>query len=384
MKTSCYIILYSDYGFLDLLLEILNNNIDEIVIIDGPYNYCVPILKKLNLYYEQDNSPIKIFLNKYTSKIKYFYKHFENEKEKRIFGYEQCTGDIILLADTDEIYLINNNTINTFYNSNKSVISFDIYNMCRYNIAFDKKCKKFIMFKKKNINALEHLSYTWLVGIDGLLPKKIELMDLKNTIGTIYHQTLNREKQFSIIKYIFYTRLWHCSNNIDKKNYISNIYDIDKLMEKYNINNIINIFYHTRFDLINLPQPNLNKILYEIKNDSIDLSKFKNNHIESYFKENSIILQDLPFIFYLPKTYYNNEINIKFVVENLKQCSIKIYEITLNNIWTSYSYDINIENDFFNIKQILKSDKIIDIVIELVCKTNIEFNGQIKNIYNLN
>ena len=334
MKKSCYIVLYSDYDFLEILLELLDKVMDEIVIVDGPYNYCVPTLNKLNLYYNEINSPIKSFLNKYISKIKYFYKHFEDEKEKRMFGYNQCTGDIVLLADTDELYLINNESINDFYNSDKSVIAFDIYNMCRFNVAIDPKSKKYIMFKRKNINALEHLSYTWLVGVDGLLPKNMQLMEINNIIGTVLHQTLNRKKLFSIIKFIFYTRLWYYNNNKDKIDYIWDIYTFDELLKKYTINDILSIFYHSYFPSINMSAPKDNKILYKIPKFNIDLSKFNNNHNDAYFKSNSLVLQDLKYIFYLPKLFYkDNKINIKFDTENINDCTINIYDICINRKW---------------------------------------------------
>ena len=44
--------------FLDLLLKILDKHMDEIIIVDGPYYYCIPTLKKLHLYHHllQKNS----------------------------------------------------------------------------------------------------------------------------------------------------------------------------------------------------------------------------------------------------------------------------------------------------------------------------------------
>jgi len=385
MKKSCYIIIYSDYGFLDLLLKILDKHMDEIIIVDGPYYYCIPTLKKLHLYYDESTSPIKPFLNNYGEKIKYFYKHFQDEKEKRMFGYNQCIGDIVLLADSDELYQINNEAINKFYESNKSVVSFDIYNMCRTNIAIDPKSQKYIMFKKKDIGALEHLSYTWLVCVDGLLPKNTNLMELTDRVGNILHQTLNRNKQFSITKFIFYTRLFYHVNNKDKIDYVWDTYTFDELLKKYSIDEVISIFYHAYFPSINMCEPKENKILYKTPNFNIDLLEFNNNHNEAYFKPNTLVLQDLKFMFYVPKLYYkDNKINIIFHTENIHECTINIYDICINKKWGKYSYHQIVENDSFVIKQDLINHERIDIVVEFTCKTKVDIGGRIKNILDNN
>jgi hypothetical protein len=135
-----------------------------------------------------------------------------------MFGYDKCSGDIVMLVDSDEIYKLNMNKIRDFYNSHKYISSLKIYNMCRHNIYMD-DVEKYILFKKKYINSLEHLSYTWLVGVSGLLPKKTDYMDIINRCGTIYHQTLNREKEFNIIKFIFYTRLLYYNTYPEKIDY---------------------------------------------------------------------------------------------------------------------------------------------------------------------
>ena len=381
MKKGCYISIYSDYGFLDLVLNLLNQTMDEIVIVDGPFEYCISTLKKLNLYYDENNSPIKSIISKYGNKIKYFYKHFKDEKEKRIFGYEQCSTDIVMLADSDEIYLLNEVFINNFYNSKKSVISLDIYNMCRTNIGFDKKSRKYILFKKKNISALEHLSYTWLVGVDGLPNKNTNLMELNNIAGVILHQTLNRTKEFSLTKFIFYTRLWYHNNNKEKIDYLWDVYKLDDLLEKYSVEEVKNIFYHSYFPSINLCEPKDNKILYKTPICSLNLEKYEKNHSEAYFKPNSLVLKDLKYIFYLPKLFYkDNKINIRFDTENISECTINIYDICIGKSWNKYTYNQTVENDSFIIKDNLNNNERIDMVVEFICKTKTDIGGRIKNI----
>lgn len=165
-KISVYIILYHDLGFLDDIIKHIYNFVDEIVLIDGPYSYNKDVFKKLNLYYDESNKPLELttIIEKYSDKIKYFYKEFENEEDKRITGYNKCNNDIILLIDTDEIFILNEDKINAFIDSQKYVAGCYIYNMNRINLAFDSMGTKFVMFKKKYISGIEHLDYLWLVG----------------------------------------------------------------------------------------------------------------------------------------------------------------------------------------------------------------------------
>ena len=46
-----------------------------------------------------------------------------------MFGYDKCSGDIVMLVDSDEIYSLDINKIQEFYNSNKYVSALKIYNI---------------------------------------------------------------------------------------------------------------------------------------------------------------------------------------------------------------------------------------------------------------
>jgi hypothetical protein len=203
-KISCYINMYYDLDFIDDIIDGISEYIDEIILVDGPFNYCINFLKKMNLYYDEFSKPIELnnFIEKYKNKIKYFYRHWENENEKRIFGYSMCSNDYILLVDSDEFYYINGKNLENFILSEKRVAYMDIYNMCRIDV-FQEKSKKYVFFKKDDISPRDHLAYLWLVGCNDIPEKNIDYMDIHNSIGTIYHQTINRSKKYSVIKYIF-------------------------------------------------------------------------------------------------------------------------------------------------------------------------------------
>jgi len=123
-----------------------------------------------------------------------------------MIGYNMCLNNLVLLVDTDEFLNIDIKKLNIFIkNPDKFVCCANIYNMCDYNINFNDLVKKYILFKKTKISALEHLDYTWLIGCIQH-EKKIHYMSC-DEFGLIYHYTLNRSIKNNIIKFLFYTSI---------------------------------------------------------------------------------------------------------------------------------------------------------------------------------
>jgi hypothetical protein len=395
-KISIYISLYHDLDFLEDILININENIDEIIFVDGPYEYCLSLLQNLNLFYDEHNKPSKLttIINKYSHKLKYYYKIWKNEKEKRMFGYDMCSNDLVLLVDCDEFVILKENIINDFISSDKIVAGFKIFNMNRINININQYNIKNILFKKKFITSYQHLSYTWLIGVNDLEKLDIQNIYTKKFMGLIYHQTLNRTKINNIIKFIFYTRLYYYNNDISKINLIFN-YDLDFILNKIKIEDVINIFYHSSMELIGIPENKIlyknndvkligileNKILYKNNDVKLNLDKYKNNHRDAYFIKDTTILKNVNYSCYID--LFNNNNNIKFLFDNIKDVKITIYEICLDK---EYDNHINIVNNiqnnevFINLKLKNNIDKCISYVIcinvlntindDIVCKIN--------------
>jgi len=336
-QISVYIILYFDLDFLHDIISKIYDYVDEIIIVDGPYKYCIEVLNQLNLLYNEDSKPdeLKRIINDYSKKVKYYYNVWENEKEKRIFGYSKCTNEFILLIDGDEFFVLNIDNIINFIKSDKKVGGFLIYNMNRIDITFNNLniiCKKFVLFKKDYIKPLQHLSYLWLVGVDSLEEKNIYIMYNEYSLGYIYHLTLNRTKKNNIIKYIFYKSLYFYIKN-EPINIINN-FNIKNKIETIGISNVLDIFYHSDLPLIGIPY---NEKLNKIKLENIDLSLYNNNHIDAYFNNTFSGSKYIQTYFYI--TFKNDkEINITF--KNVKEINITLYQISLNR-----EYNIQIKNN---------------------------------------
>ena len=334
MKISVYTILYYDLQFYEDIIKYIYDFVDEIIIIDGPYSYSIETLKKYNLYYDENNKPSEIqnIIKKF-SKIKYKYVICDTEEEKRMIGYNACSNDLVLLIDSDEFLIIDKQKINNFIiNTNKFVCCSDIYNMCGYNINYNKLTQKYILFKKSKITALEHLNYTWLIGCKQT-EKNVGYMSFL-PFGKIYHQTLNRNKNNNIVKFIFYVMLSKKINNIPFS--LIDNYEDDYLINvlKLNVCEVLDIFVHSHINRINIPAAEINNNL-ELNNDEfiVNLNNYKNNSDDFYFQKEMKCLKNVCVCFRL------NDVNkITVIFENVKSINVKIYNICLNKQYDIKNY----------------------------------------------
>jgi hypothetical protein len=337
-KISVYTILYYDLQFYEDIIKNIYDIVDEFIIVDGPYNYAVDVLKRFNLYYDETTKPSEIttLLNKYP-KIKYTYDIYENEEAKRIKGYNLCSNNIVLLVDTDEFITLDVAKMNDFINTkDKYVRCCKIYNMCDYNINFNPLTEKYILFKKEKISALDHLNYTWLMYCK--TGEKIQKYMCFDEVGLIYHQTLCRNKFNNIIKFLFYILVYHKTHNNPLN--ILDGYDNNTLFKSLSIDEILNIFIHSRLDSINIPLVYDCNILSKIpdENKLIDKLKTYNNHKEFYLSSVMKALKYRPCYFRLNNL--NSTTTITF--ENVKNVYIKLYKIYLNEKYKIQ--DHNFEN----------------------------------------
>lgn len=324
-KISVYTILYKDLQFYEDIIKNLYDVVDEFIIIDGPYSYAIDVLKKLNLFYDEDNKPNKLneLIHKYP-KIKYKYVICNTEEEKRMIGYNMCSNNLVLLVDTDEFLTIDTHKLNHFIQSNKFVCCANIYNMCDYNVHYNKLTEKYILFKKNKITALEHLNYTWLIGCKQT-EKNISYMCF-NPFGLIYHLTLNRNKENNIIKFIFYVLLYRKTNH-QQYNLIDN-YDNDKLLNDITPNEFLNIFVHSKKNFINIPD---DVSCLSLINNVPYLTKYNKNLLDFEINKEQKCLLNVPVFF---RVHKKNILSF----ENVIDIFIKINYLYINSPPIEKSY----------------------------------------------
>jgi len=208
MKISVAICIYNDFDFIEECIGRVYDLADEIVILDGPYGYCEPMLRYFDLYYRDPPEPLRRLSG--LRKVRYEYGTFENEKSKRIALYQMCNSDVVMLLDSDELIVdIHRDELEKFFQSDQKVACSSFNNLVRSNCLIHKPTRKFIFFKRQDISAQEHLNYTWLVGVDQAEPNR-ELM-YRLPVMEVAHLTLMRSPYFNMVKYCFYSRLHYYS-----------------------------------------------------------------------------------------------------------------------------------------------------------------------------
>ena len=223
MKKSALISYFNDIDMLDLQFRSGQLDIyDSIYILDGPFLYTksIDFIETRVPRLSQTDIGKKLLQD---SRVIYEYREWTDEHEKRTWGYQNIDSDIIVLHDTDEFFTFDENQLQNFIKSDKSVASFYCQNLYLNGIYAAPKFyaveeitslphKNFI-FKKSSVTALEHLDYLWLVGVPQNKPDQNKIYS--HPVAAAYHFTGMRSKYGQDQKFIFYGSL-HSKNSADK------------------------------------------------------------------------------------------------------------------------------------------------------------------------
>jgi hypothetical protein len=214
---SAYLSFYNDFDFLREVFASVIDVADEVLIVDGPFEWGIEHLRFLGEYYDETSIPDA--LREYIGhpKVRYVYRTWRDEAEKRMFGYEQCSNDNILLVDSDEIIHFDEDAVRAFLGGEKSVLAFDCVNLIRRGVAMvgragqdpepRQSSRKNCFFKRSDVSAEQQLDFLWLVNVDQRSPDA-RLIEQDRSIGLGYHPTLMRGKKGQLTKYAFYTSLY--------------------------------------------------------------------------------------------------------------------------------------------------------------------------------
>jgi len=357
-KISCYISLYNDFYLLHYTIPQLIDFVDEIVIVDGPYQWCIDSFKQAGVHYEANPPEIWELMDQYPDKIKYTYQVFQDEYEKRIYGYNQCTYNMILLIDSDELLYLPKNELTLYLKSNQPVGSCPIINMCNFGYLFTKDVvRKNIFFNRNVISAEDHIDYLWLVGVKQKSPNHNYVYHIQSSL--IYHLSLFRTKESLVTKYIFYTSLGQ-----NKLTNIFNTYD-----PIYSQNIMREAFSNSKIEMLGLPA---NQIVYDMK--------YNNNHLDniikplqsfdSFYLQNKVgspILSTIPFYAAIHHHPKQKEYRIVIKLAQIVPASlIKIHFMYLDNSLPcdTQTFEYKDSNEFM-FQYHIPSDQIVIDIIEL-------------------
>jgi hypothetical protein len=212
MAISSYISIFEDWDLLRPALWSIDDFVDEIVVVDGAYDWMAPSIHSQNGDPSRSSEEVYDVLSSFGKKIKIVNGLWRNETHKRQAGYEACQGRHILRNDADEIVFWNPIKFEEFLGSGCAVgqMEMPIYvspGQIRSSSPTAAIERQSFLFDRSQITAAQHLSYLWLV----LPPEERETLDavdnrliFPDPIAFTAHLTHWRAPETSINRARFY------------------------------------------------------------------------------------------------------------------------------------------------------------------------------------
>ncbi len=214
-KVSGYLNIFDDWEILPEALASIDDLVDEIVVVDGPYEWMTPFVARADVTRSRDE--VYDALAPFQRKLKLHRQVWADETQKRQAGYELCSGRYVLRHDADEVFFPDAAALDGYFSSGLGVaqINMPIFVTPQYRRARADRLPEHqgALFDRNKISAADHLGYLWLV-----LPKELEvnppsaLEIFPNPFAFVAHLTAWRGPDTAINRALFYTVL-HALNN---------------------------------------------------------------------------------------------------------------------------------------------------------------------------
>jgi hypothetical protein len=165
---SAYLTVYNDFDILPHTLRAIAPYIDELVVVDGAYEWMVPYLETIGADLGRSNETVYDVLE--TSGINYrvLARTWRDEPEKRMAGYDACSGRYVFRIDADEVPFFDDVELERFVSSGGAVAQMPkaTYIEPQWLVALDESGllpSEPFLFDRTRVEPDIHLNYLWLV-----------------------------------------------------------------------------------------------------------------------------------------------------------------------------------------------------------------------------
>jgi hypothetical protein len=175
-KFSAYLSIYNDWDILPAALRSIASYVDEMVVVDGAYEWMVPYLTTLGLDPERSDPRVYAALEASGIPLRIISRTWQNEVEKRRSGYEACTHDYIYRVDADEVLFFDDAALEASLSSGLAVGEMTMPNYvapgwisrAKDLPRIERQC---FLFDRRQVNSEIHLNYLWLILTVDALPQ---------------------------------------------------------------------------------------------------------------------------------------------------------------------------------------------------------------------
>jgi hypothetical protein len=207
-KFSAYLSNYNDFDMLEGALASIADKVDELVVVDGAYEWMAPYYAALG--HDPEKSCDRVFDIVSASGIPYrvIRKLWKTEIEKRIAGFAACAGRYVYRIDSDEIAFLDGRLIESFLREGKAVADVRAPQLVApgWTFASEPVGRLGYLFDRTQIEPESHLNYLWLVLTSDLRPAEGQPRQpsFEPAIGDIMHLTEWRTWRTAVNRAAFY------------------------------------------------------------------------------------------------------------------------------------------------------------------------------------
>lgn len=167
-KFGAYLSIYNDWDILVPALKSIAPYIDELIVVDGAYEWMAPYVRAIGYDPAESDSHVYEAIESVGIRFRVISGVWQNEIQKRIAGYTACQQRYIFRVDADEVYFFYADALESFLARDDAVAMMDmpIYMCPGFIIAKDATSpieRQGFLFDSTKVNAAQHLSYLWLV-----------------------------------------------------------------------------------------------------------------------------------------------------------------------------------------------------------------------------
>jgi hypothetical protein len=211
-----YLQIYNDWSRLEVSLRSLVHHLDEIVVVDGAYDWMKEYAQGIGWDPEKSQKEVYDILDKVGIPYRAIQRTWRNELEKRIAGYNACKSRYALRIDADEVLTFDDKLLSDFFESGHAVASMYMHQHVTpdYVLVHDSGQGRIavqpVLFDKEQVSAEIHLNYIFLVLTADSLPKpgQTPFPAYPTPIASCSHLTMMRHPSSAAFRGAFYYINW--------------------------------------------------------------------------------------------------------------------------------------------------------------------------------
>ena len=223
-----YLQIYNDWSRLEVSLRSLAQHLDEIVVVDGAYDWMKEYAQGIGWDPEKSQKEVYDILDKVGIPYRAIQRTWRNQLEKRIAGYDACKSRYALRIDADEVLTFDDKLLSQFFESGYAVASMYMHQhvtpdyVLVHNSGKGRIAVQPVLFDKEQVSAEIHLNYIFLVLPADSLPKpgQTPFPAYPTPIASCSHLTMMRHPRSAVFRGSYYYINWMRAHGVS---WISNL-----------------------------------------------------------------------------------------------------------------------------------------------------------------